>query len=171
MNRLSCHIRGSQRLRPESAPAAQRATLSTIRARSGRTKSGSTFLTESARFGQLKLSQVTCETAHRLHVHVFNTAPSRYDYQVPSDTLPRSKGNSSVCDLSFDYDQAPFNFWITNKLSEDIIFDTRGQPSMIFEEGYLQIGSSLPTGANIYVRESLFVTCSVLTSLRRVWEK
>ena len=34
---------------------------------------------------------------------------------------------------------------------------------MIFEEGYLQIGSSLPTGANIYVRESSFVTCSVLT--------
>ncbi|WRT65354.1 uncharacterized protein IL334_002297 [Kwoniella shivajii] len=119
---------------------------------------------------------VEYETSTRLHVHIYDK--DQHQYQVPEYVLPRPKSSASSsdsdsCELKFDYKQNPFEFWITRKEDEAILFDTRSKNiptyeesiqvegaysnytvlpshSLIFEDQYLQLSSALPDGANIY---------------------
>ncbi|KAJ7200405.1 glycoside hydrolase family 31 protein [Mycena pura] len=119
--------------------------------------------------------QVTYETQSRLHVNLFDTANSQFT--VPEFVFVRPKASGSVnarnSDLVFNYEAAPFAFWITRRTSPGStpLFDTRvaslpatpiapviasdsstaldGFP-LVFENQYLQLTSALPLGANVY---------------------
>nr|XP_019004572.1 alpha-glucosidase [Kwoniella mangroviensis CBS 8507]OCF68033.1 alpha-glucosidase [Kwoniella mangroviensis CBS 8507] len=116
---------------------------------------------------------VEYETSSRLHVHIYDN--DIHQYQVPQYVLPRPDGTTSEdkSDLKFEYKTDPFEFWITRKEDNAILFDTRSEniptytesiqiegaysnytvlPShpLVFEDQYLQLSSALPNGANIY---------------------
>ncbi|WWD08758.1 hypothetical protein V865_006871 [Kwoniella europaea PYCC6329] len=116
---------------------------------------------------------VEYETTSRLHVHIYDN--DIHQYQVPQYVLPRPDGTTSEdkSDLKFEYNNDPFEFWITRKEDNAILFDTRSKniptytesiqiegaysnytvlPShpLVFEDQYLQLSSALPDGANIY---------------------
>ncbi|WWC87629.1 uncharacterized protein L201_002519 [Kwoniella dendrophila CBS 6074] len=118
---------------------------------------------------------VEYETESRLHVHMYDNDLKQY--QVPQYVLPRPGGSSSCnkdkSNLKFEYNQDPFEFWITRKEDNAVLFDTRQNniptykestqiqgnysnytvlPShpLIFEDQYLQLSSALPKDANIF---------------------
>ncbi|KAJ6468608.1 glycosyl hydrolases family 31-domain-containing protein [Mycena vitilis] len=119
--------------------------------------------------------EVTYETGTRLHVNIFDTANSQFTLPDSVFTRPKASGSSTAknSDLVFNYDAAPFAFWITRRSVPHAapLFDTRisSLPStptapiiagdnstaltgfpLIFENQYLQLASALPLGANVY---------------------
>ncbi|EIM91809.1 uncharacterized protein STEHIDRAFT_151169 [Stereum hirsutum FP-91666 SS1] len=126
--------------------------------------------------------EVTYETQSRLHVNIYDTASQQFTlpeaYFEPRSSPPISTSPTFVneSDLVFNYDSAPFAFWITRRSEPDSspLFDTRisslpetpiaafvnstvngsstgfdGFP-LVFEDQYLQLTSALPVDANIY---------------------
>lgn len=96
---------------------------------------------------------VRFETAQRLRVHVSD--PQGTQFQIPSEYLPRHEGpgvSADEADLAFEYTSDPFTFVVRRKSNGDVLFDTgaRGLPSIVFEDEFLRIASSLPSDANIY---------------------
>ncbi|KAG2123725.1 glycosyl hydrolases family 31-domain-containing protein [Suillus cothurnatus] len=119
--------------------------------------------------------EVTYQSQSTLHVKIYDTANQQFT--IPESVIERPAapttsytGNS---DLMFNYDAAPFAFWITRRSDPDAmpLFDTRtsslpptpiapfnaSDPStafdgfpLVFEDQYLQIASALPYGTNIY---------------------
>ncbi|KAI9504988.1 glycoside hydrolase family 31 protein [Coemansia spiralis] len=95
--------------------------------------------------------QVTFDTQNRLHLHIQDT--DRKQYQIPGTIIPLNGGGGVSKDnsnLKFDYFQdtnTGFGFRI--KRDDEVIFDTSGH-SLIFEDQYIEVTSSLPSSANIY---------------------
>ncbi|KAF5391079.1 hypothetical protein D9757_003119 [Collybiopsis confluens] len=119
--------------------------------------------------------QVTYETETRLRVRIADSEDSQYT--IPESVVSRpaapttSFTNSS--DLVFNFEPSPFAFWITRRSSPNSapLFDTRLSAlpetpippvitgdestaldgfSLVFEDQYLQLTSSLPLDTNIY---------------------
>ena len=111
----------------------------------------------------------------RLHVNIFDTAKTQFT--VPSSVISLASApetsHQNTSDLVFNYEPAPFAFWITRRSEPDAqpLFDTRvaslpptpipplnaSDPStafdgfpLVFEDAYLQLASALPKGANVY---------------------
>ncbi|KAI0318301.1 glycosyl hydrolases family 31-domain-containing protein [Amylostereum chailletii] len=121
--------------------------------------------------------EVTYETRSRLHVNIFDTPKLQFTLPdeffprppPPNDTIP-SLVNTS--DLVFNYEPAPFAFWITRRADTPDklpLFDTRANSlppapiasgfdddmqldgfDLVFEDQYLQLTSALPLDANVY---------------------
>ncbi|KAG1814614.1 glycoside hydrolase family 31 protein [Suillus subaureus] len=119
--------------------------------------------------------EVTYQSQSTLHVKIYDTANQQFT--IPESVIERPAapttsytGNS---DLVFNFDAAPFAFWITRRSDPDAmpLFDTRtsslpptpippfnaSDPStafdgfpLVFEDQYLQVASALPYGTNIY---------------------
>ncbi|KAJ6533997.1 glycoside hydrolase family 31 protein [Mycena vulgaris] len=119
--------------------------------------------------------QVTYESDQRLRVKIADS--DNKQFAIPESVISRppppaaSFTNSS--DLVFNYETSPFAFWISRRSSPDAspLFDTRltslpATPipavipddnstaldgfSLVFEDQYLQLTSSLPHDANVY---------------------
>ena len=117
------------------------------------------------------------ETKSRLHVHIYDTA--QHQYQIDETIIPRpsrtlaSTASGTESELDFQYNESPFEFWVTRKQDGQVLFDTRAkniptyddaveiqdEPSdwtvmpahpLIFEDQYLQISNAVQVGANIY---------------------
>lgn len=94
--------------------------------------------------------EVTYQTTDRLKVKIYDTA--KQQYQLPeslwgpqaNDTLTSGSPN-----YTFTYTTNPFTFTVARASNGDILFDTRNQ-TLIFENQYIQLTSSLPHDANIY---------------------
>jgi len=73
--------------------------------------------------------------------------------QVPSSVFPRPETSSSSSqdksELKFVYETSPFSFKVVRKSSSEILFDTSAA-SLIFEDQYLRLRTSLPANPNIY---------------------
>ncbi|KAL6305606.1 glycosyl hydrolases family 31-domain-containing protein [Sparassis latifolia] len=119
--------------------------------------------------------QVNYDTETRLHVNIFDTANAQFTIppSVISLAPPSEIGAAHTSDLVFNYEPAPFAFWVTRRSAPDEqpLFDTRiaslpqtpippvipgdgstaldGFP-LVFEDQYLQLTSALPRGTNIY---------------------
>lgn len=134
---------------------------------------------------------VEYESQTRLHVHIYDKA--KQQYQLPDSVFARPGGQSfeGESDLCFNYTSSPFEFWVSRKGSDEVLFDTRqdkipkrtedvdiegkksnttilpGYP-LVFEDQYLQIASALPSGANIYGLGEVLVSspCVYLFRLR-----
>ena len=111
----------------------------------------------------------------RLHVNIYDTANSQFTIPPSVIELPPAPTEdfTQTSDLVFNYDSAPFAFWITRRSEPDAtpLFDTRvsslppapvpplnsSDPStaidsfdLVFEDQYLQLTSALPYDTNIY---------------------
>ncbi|KAI0040571.1 glycoside hydrolase family 31 protein [Auriscalpium vulgare] len=123
--------------------------------------------------------EVTYETQSRLHVHMFDTASRQFTlppeyFDRPAPPTHTSSALKNTSDLEFNYDPAPFAFWITRRSDPAAppLFDTRTASlppapiapfinasdnrtafdgfALVFEQQYLQLTSALPYDANVY---------------------
>ncbi|KAF8629789.1 hypothetical protein AX17_005568 [Amanita inopinata Kibby_2008] len=119
--------------------------------------------------------EVTYETTSRLHVNIYDTENKQYT--IPDEAVsrppPPTGSFKDRSDLVFNYEKAPFAFWITRRSEPEAapLFDTRSsslpppttQPviagdnsttlegfPLIFEDQYLQLTSTLPLNTNLY---------------------
>ncbi|KZP31568.1 glycoside hydrolase family 31 protein [Athelia psychrophila] len=120
--------------------------------------------------------QVTYEQQERLRVHIYDTAEKQW--QAPASLVPRPtpSNNSklpSSADLEFNYQNAPFAFWITRRQGGDVLFDTRPaniptyaspytssdvssnnsampNQNLIFENQYLQLSTAVQANDSIF---------------------
>lgn len=71
---------------------------------------------------------VSYDTQQRLHVHIYDKPQQQWqvpDWLLPRPSDPVNSALKSTGDLSFNYTSSPFEWWITRRASNDIIFDTR----------------------------------------------
>ncbi|KIK64044.1 glycoside hydrolase family 31 protein [Collybiopsis luxurians FD-317 M1] len=119
--------------------------------------------------------QVTYESESRLRVRIADSEDSQYTIpeSIISRPSPPTTSFTQSSDLVFNFDPSPFAFWITrrSKPNDTPLFDTRVASlpetpippviaddestaldgfSLIFEDQYLQLTSSLPLDTNIY---------------------
>ncbi|KAH7869303.1 glycosyl hydrolases family 31-domain-containing protein [Lentinula edodes] len=119
--------------------------------------------------------QVTYETDSRLRVRIADSGNKQFT--IPESVIarppPPTTSFTHSSDLVFNYEPSPFSFWITRRSNPDAtpLFDTRFSSlpkpplapvipddnstaldgfSLVFEDQYLQLTSSLPLDANIY---------------------
>ncbi|KAK7031219.1 hypothetical protein VNI00_013635 [Paramarasmius palmivorus] len=119
--------------------------------------------------------EVAYESISRLHVNIYDSEEKQYT--IPESVISRPPAPSDSfkesSDLVFNYEPAPFAFWITRRTDPSLppLFDTRlsSLPSaplppviendtstaldgfdLVFEDQYLQLTSTLPEDANIY---------------------
>ncbi|KZP29132.1 glycoside hydrolase family 31 protein [Athelia psychrophila] len=102
--------------------------------------------------------QVTYEQQERLRVHIYDTAKKQW--QAPESLVPRptpSKNSKlpSSADLEFNYQNAPFAFWITRRQGGDVLFDTRPANIPTYaapydSSDYLQIATALQANDSIF---------------------
>ena len=89
-------------------------------------------------------------SASRLHVKIADAAGTRY--QVPEAVFPRPTSKNLLAiqsELEFKYKTTPFSFQVIRKADKEVLFDTTGH-SLVFEQQYLRLQTSLPAHANIY---------------------
>ena len=125
-------------------------------------------------------------------MHIFDTAKKQYqldDWILPRPAAELVEGYAAEkSDLEFEYNESPFEFWVTRKSDGEVLFDTRaknipthdemvdieGEPSgytvmpahpLIFEDQYLQVSSALPVGANIYGLGEVIVSLTLLPAI------
>jgi alpha-glucosidase len=98
---------------------------------------------------------VTYETQDRIRVKIYDSSRTRWE--VPESFLPTSEsrapaGSLSAGDLNykFTYTQSPFGFQVMRVSDGEVIFNTSTTRSLIFQDQYLEISSTLPDNANIY---------------------
>jgi alpha-glucosidase len=95
-------------------------------------------------------TRLTCLDS-RLHVMIEDAA--KIAYRVPQSVFPTPSANASVSAadsaLEFSHVESPFSFKITRKSSGEVLFDTSAA-SLIFEDQYLRVRTSLPEDPNIY---------------------
>ncbi|EHK97248.1 putative alpha/beta-glucosidase agdC [Glarea lozoyensis 74030] len=98
----------------------------------------------------LKLT-VNYDSDSRLHVKIEDAA--NIAYRVPQSVFPTPDSNASVSAadsaLEFSHVDSPFSFKVTRKSSGEVLFDTSAA-SLIFEDQYLRVRTSLPENPNIY---------------------
>ncbi|KAF2646100.1 hypothetical protein P280DRAFT_512306 [Massarina eburnea CBS 473.64] len=97
----------------------------------------------------LKL-EVVYETESRLHVKIYDA--EELAYQVPESLFPRPSSNDidpADSALAFSYTSSPFTFSIRRKSTNETLFDTSAA-SLIFEEQYLRLRTSLPSSPYLY---------------------
>ncbi|KAK7054983.1 hypothetical protein VNI00_003446 [Paramarasmius palmivorus] len=119
--------------------------------------------------------EVAYESISRLRVNIYDSDEKQYT--IPESIISRPPAPSDSfkesSDLVFNYEPAPFAFWITRRTDPSLppLFDTRlgSLPSaplppaiesdtstaldgfdLVFEDQYLQLTSTLPEDANIY---------------------
>ncbi|KAJ3758275.1 glycoside hydrolase family 31 protein [Lentinula raphanica] len=119
--------------------------------------------------------QVTYETDSRLRVRI--TDSGNQQFTIPESVIarppPPTTSFTESSDLVFNYESSPFSFWITRRSNPDAtpLFDTRLSSlpktpvdpviggdastalngfSLVFEDQYLELTSSLPLDTNIY---------------------
>lgn len=89
--------------------------------------------------------------AKRLHVKIEDSAAIAY--QVPNSVFPRPTSNSSVsaddAELEFAWENAPFSFSVVRKSNQEVLFDSSAE-SLIFQDAYLRLRTSLPQNPNLY---------------------
>jgi len=88
--------------------------------------------------------------AKRLHVKI-EDSPS-IAYQVPNDIFPRPETDGVSADdseLDFSWEESPFTFKVTRKSNEEVLFDSSAA-SLIFQDQYLRLRTSLPEDPNLY---------------------
>jgi alpha-glucosidase len=86
----------------------------------------------------------------RLHVKIFDAGEQAY--QVPESVFPRPKGDgvdSSKSALVFSYTNNPFSFQVRRGSTNETLFDTSAA-SLIFENQYLRLRTSLPESPYLY---------------------
>ncbi|KAF1957917.1 hypothetical protein CC80DRAFT_36685 [Byssothecium circinans] len=97
----------------------------------------------------LKL-EVVYETESRLHVKIYDA--EELAYQVPDSLFPRPSSDDvepSESALAFSYSNSPFSFQITRRSTNETVFDTSAA-SLIFENQYLRLRTSLPESPYLY---------------------
>jgi alpha-glucosidase len=88
--------------------------------------------------------------AKRLHVKIEDTPLTAY--QVPNDIFPRPETDGVSADdseLDFSWEESPFSFKVTRKSNEEVLFDSSAA-SLIFQDQYLRLRTSLPEDPNLY---------------------
>jgi alpha-glucosidase len=88
--------------------------------------------------------------AKRLHVKIEDTPLTAY--QVPNAVFarPETDGVSADdSDLAFSWEASPFSFKVTRKSNEEVLFDSSAA-SLIFQDQYLRLRTSLPEDPNLY---------------------
>ncbi|EME86507.1 glycoside hydrolase family 31 protein [Pseudocercospora fijiensis CIRAD86] len=93
---------------------------------------------------------VEYQTDKRLHVLIEDAAQQAY--QVPDFVFPRPTSSgvqSSSSELIFDYVEDPFSFSVKRRSNGDVIFDSAAA-SLIFEDQYIRLRTSLPDNPNLY---------------------
>ncbi|KAF8939500.1 hypothetical protein BGZ58_009587 [Dissophora ornata] len=96
---------------------------------------------------------VDFETESRIRVKIVDKNTNRYE--IPTEALPSTESTirrTSLRDYSFNYTQNPFTFSITRVEDGEVIFDSSvaGVDSLVYENEYLEISTTLPNDANIY---------------------
>jgi len=93
---------------------------------------------------------VSYDTSKRLHVKIEDTPLTAY--QVPNDIFPRPETDGVSADdseLDFSWEESPFSFKVTRKSNEEVLFDSSAA-SLIFQDQYLRLRTSLPQDPNLY---------------------
>ncbi|KAF2740225.1 alpha-glucosidase b [Polyplosphaeria fusca] len=92
---------------------------------------------------------VEYQTDSRVHVIIYDE--DEQVYQVPDFVVPRPDGStsadSSALEVSIEEDS--FSFTVTRKSNREVIFSTKGS-SIVFENQYLRLRTSLPDDPNLY---------------------
>ncbi|KAL3421192.1 glycosyl hydrolase family 31 [Phlyctema vagabunda] len=94
---------------------------------------------------------VNYDSESRLHVKIEDAG--KVAYQVPTSVfaIPSSDESVSADDaaLEFSYETSPFSFTVTRKSNGEVLFDTWSS-TLIFEDQYLRVRTSLPDDPNLY---------------------
>ena len=93
---------------------------------------------------------VNYDTLSRLHVSISDAEGKalRVDPEVLSPPEPSSVSAEEAM-LRFDYVAEPFSFSVIRKDSEEVLFDTAGEP-LIFEDQYLYLSTKIPEEPFLY---------------------
>ncbi|KAF8424825.1 alpha-glucosidase [Tirmania nivea] len=94
--------------------------------------------------------EVQYQEKSRLHVKIIDATSTRYE--VPESVFPRPKphGTSShSSSLEFCLTESPFSFSVVRKSCGEVLFSTDSY-SLVFENQYIRVKTSLPAHANIY---------------------
>ena len=91
------------------------------------------------------------EIESRLHVKIEDAGKVAFQVPISVFPTPDTSGSVSAADstLEFSYQESPFSFKVTRKSNNEVLFDTSAA-SLIFEEQYLRVRTSLPQNPNIY---------------------
>lgn len=91
------------------------------------------------------------EIESRLHVKIEDAGKAAFQVPISVFPTPDTSGSVSAADstLEFSYQESPFSFKVTRKSNNEVLFDTSAA-SLIFEEQYLRVRTSLPQNPNIY---------------------
>ncbi|KAG4437809.1 hypothetical protein IFR05_006696 [Cadophora sp. M221] len=99
---------------------------------------------------ELRLS-VNYDSESRLHIKIKDAG--QIAYQVPTSVFPTPSSNASVSSdqsaLEFSHETSPFSFKVTRKSNGEVLFDTSAA-TLIFEDQYLRLRTSLPDDPNLY---------------------
>ncbi|KAM3421206.1 hypothetical protein BST61_g1615 [Cercospora zeina] len=93
---------------------------------------------------------VEYQTDTRLHVLIEDAA--QQVYQVPGSVFPRPASSGSPnasSELVFEYVQEPFSFTVKRRSNDEVLFDSSAA-SLIFEDQYVRLRTSLPENPNLY---------------------
>ena len=94
------------------------------------------------------LLSVYYDTETRLHVTIEDINGTQYRIPESLVSIPMPSEGIDAVQYSFNYNEAPFEFWITRN-DGDILFDTRGY-KLIFETQYIEITTNMEEGYNVY---------------------
>ncbi|KAF8434001.1 glycosyl hydrolases family 31-domain-containing protein [Terfezia claveryi] len=86
----------------------------------------------------------------RLHVKITDATSARYE--IPESVFPRPKAHGVSpysSDLEFRLTESPFSFSVVRKSCGEVLFSTDSY-SLVFQNQYIRVKSSLPAHANIY---------------------
>ena len=74
-------------------------------------------------------------------------------YEIPEDLIPRpgasDDAGQDTAAINFNYTESPFSFTVYRTSTDEVLFNTASH-TLIFEDQYLRVKTSLPDGANIY---------------------
>lgn len=89
------------------------------------------------------------DTQTRLHVTIEDT--DQKQYRIPENLvgIPAPDSSASTFDYSFDYNESPFEFWVTRSEDGEVLYDTRGW-KLIFETQYIELTTNMEENYNVY---------------------
>jgi alpha-glucosidase len=88
------------------------------------------------------------DTQTRLHVTIGDVEQKQYRIPPNLVGIPAPDTSASAFDYSFQYNESPFEFWVTRSDGE-VLFDTRGW-KLIFETQYLELTTNMEQDYNVY---------------------
>jgi len=88
------------------------------------------------------------DTETRLHVTIEDDDQAQY--RIPDNLVNIPAPDPSVSNpaYSFEYNESPFEFWVTRNDGE-VLFDTRGW-KLVFETQYIELTTNMEEGYNVY---------------------